>query len=58
VQQAADEVIRRKLKEAGGEGAAIALDAQGNFAMSHNTEGLYRGYVTSDGKMKVMLFEN
>jgi beta-aspartyl-peptidase (threonine type) len=58
VQQAADDVIRRKLKEAGGEGAAIALDAQGNFAMSHNTEGLYRGYVTSDGNMKVMLFEN
>lgn len=57
VQQAADEVIRRKLKEAGGEGAAIALDPEGNFAMSHNTEGLYRGYVTSDGKMKVMLFE-
>jgi beta-aspartyl-peptidase (threonine type) len=58
VQQAADEVIRRKLKDAGGEGAAIALDPKGNFAMSHNTEGLYRGYVTSDGKMTVMLFEN
>lgn len=58
VQQAADEVIRRKLKEAGGEGAAIALDSQGNFAMSYNTEGLYRGYVTSDGKLTVMLYEN
>jgi beta-aspartyl-peptidase (threonine type) len=57
VQQAADEVIRRKLKEAGGEGAAIALDYQGNFAMSYNTEGLYRGYVTSDGKVEVMLYE-
>ena len=57
VQRAADEVIRRKLNEAGGEGAAIALDPQGNFAMSHNTEGLYRGYVTSDGKMTVMLYE-
>jgi beta-aspartyl-peptidase (threonine type) len=57
VQHAADEVIRRKLKAAGGEGAAIALDAKGNFAMSHNTEGLYRGYVTADGKMTVMLYE-
>ena len=57
VQQAADEVIRSKLKQAGGEGAAIALDAKGNFAMSHNTEGLYRGYVTSDGKITVMLYE-
>jgi beta-aspartyl-peptidase (threonine type) len=40
VQQAADAVICRKLHEAGGEGAAIALDADGNFAMSRNTEGL------------------
>jgi len=57
VGQAAEEVIGRKLKEAGGEGAAIALDPQGNFAMAHNTEGLYRGYVTSDGKIAVMLYE-
>ncbi|MBI3860678.1 MAG: isoaspartyl peptidase/L-asparaginase [Planctomycetia bacterium] len=57
VQQAADEVIRKKLKAAGGEGAAIALDPKGNFAMSHNTEGLYRGFVTVDGKMTVMLYE-
>lgn len=58
VQQAADEVILGKLKKAGGEGAAIALDRQGSFAMSHNTEGLYRGYVTADGKITVMLYEN
>lgn len=57
VGEAAETVIGRKLKEAGGEGAAIALDPQGNFAMAHNTEGLYRGYVTSDGKIAVMLFE-
>jgi beta-aspartyl-peptidase (threonine type) len=57
VQQAADEVIGRKLKEAGGEGAAIALDAQGNFAMARNTEGCYRGYATSDGKFTVLFFE-
>jgi len=57
VQEAADEVILRKLKAAGGEGAAIALDPKGNFAMSHNTEGLYRGYITSDGKISVLLYE-
>jgi beta-aspartyl-peptidase (threonine type) len=57
VEQAADEVVCRKLKQAGGAGAAIALDAKGNFAMAHNTEGLYRGYVTSDGKISVMLYE-
>ncbi len=57
IQKAADEVIRRKLKEAGGEGAAIALDAKGNFAMSRNSEGCYRGYVTADGKITVLLYD-
>ncbi len=58
VQQAADEVICRKLKAAGGEGAAIALDPKGNFAMSRNTEGLYRGYVTAAGKITVLLYDD
>lgn len=57
VQQAADDVINRQLKQAGGEGAAIALDVKGNFAMSHNSDGLYRGYLTADGKIRVMLYE-
>src|SRR5262249_9868272 len=58
VQQAADEVIRRKLKEAGGSGGAIALDSPHNFAMSRNTEGLYRGYVTAEGKITVLLYDD
>jgi beta-aspartyl-peptidase (threonine type) len=57
VQKAADEVIRGKLKAVEGEGAAIVLDAKGNFAMSYNTEGLYRGYVTADGKITVLLYD-
>jgi beta-aspartyl-peptidase (threonine type) len=57
VQKAADEVIRGKLKAVEGEGAAIVLDSKGNFAMSYNTEGLYRGYVTSDGKITVLLYD-
>jgi beta-aspartyl-peptidase (threonine type) len=47
-----------KLKSAGGDGGVIALDAQGNFAMPYNTEGMYRGYVTRDGRTKVLLFED
>ena len=57
VQKAADEVIRGKLNAVEGRGAAIALDSQRNFAMSYNTEGLYRGYVTSDGRITVLLYE-
>ncbi|MGE5191045.1 MAG: isoaspartyl peptidase/L-asparaginase family protein [Deltaproteobacteria bacterium] len=57
IQKAADQVIRGKLKAVEGEGAAIVLDPQGNFAMSYNSEGLYRGYVTSEGKITVLLYE-
>jgi beta-aspartyl-peptidase (threonine type) len=57
VQKAADQVIRGKLKAVEGEGAAIVLDPKGNFAMSHNTEGLYRGYVTTDGTITVLLYD-
>jgi beta-aspartyl-peptidase (threonine type) len=58
VKQAAEEVVNKTLKDAGGEGGVIALDANKNFAMSYNTEGLYRGYITGDGKIKVMLYED
>jgi beta-aspartyl-peptidase (threonine type) len=57
VRQAADDVIRRQLKSAGGEGAAIVLDAKGNFAWSYNSEGLYRGWITADGTATVMLYD-
>ena len=57
VEAAAAEVVLRKLKTAGGEGGVIALDPKGNFAAPHNTEAMYRGYVTRDGKMTTILYE-
>jgi beta-aspartyl-peptidase (threonine type) len=57
VEAAAAEVVMGKLKSAGGEGGVIALDAKGNFAAPYNTEGLYRGYVTRDGQIKVLLYD-
>jgi beta-aspartyl-peptidase (threonine type) len=58
VEQAAGEVIHQKLKAAGGDGGVIALDAKGNFAAPYNTPGLFRGYVTNDGRMTVVLYED
>jgi beta-aspartyl-peptidase (threonine type) len=58
VQAAAEDVINRQLKEAGGEGAAIALDKAGRFAAAYNSEGLYRGCITKDGKIRVRLYED
>jgi L-asparaginase / beta-aspartyl-peptidase len=58
VQQAADEVIHRKLAPARGEAGVIALDARGNFAMPFNTEGMYRGWIGADGKPNVLIYKD
>lgn len=42
--EAADQVINTTLKNAGGSGGLIALDARGNISMAFNSEGMYRGY--------------
>jgi beta-aspartyl-peptidase (threonine type) len=57
LEAAAAEVVLGKLKKAGGEGGIIALDAKGNFTAPYNTDGMYRGYVTRDGKAHVVLFD-
>jgi beta-aspartyl-peptidase (threonine type) len=44
VADAADSVVMKKLPKLGGDGGIIALDRQGNFAMTFCTEGMYRGY--------------
>ncbi len=47
LQQAADEVIQNRLKNLGGSGGVIALGRDGAIAFSFNTEGMYRGWLTS-----------
>src|SRR5262249_49238818 len=56
VADAAAELIHKRLKKIGGEGGVIALDAHGNLAMPFNTDGMYRGYVTADGKPHVFIY--
>ncbi len=58
IAKAADLVIQEKIKQAGGEGAVIVLDPQGNVAISYNTDGMYRGFVTSDGKTHMMIYKD
>ncbi len=50
-QTAADHVINKKLKEAGGSGGIIGVDKYGNVAMPFNTAGMYRGYVKPDERV-------
>lgn len=44
LQEAADDVVMRKLAAVGGRGGLVAVDAAGNIALPFNTEGMYRGY--------------
>jgi len=57
LEKAADEVVNKKLKEMGGEGGLVALDAKGNIAMPFNTPGMYRAYKKSDGKMEILIYK-
>jgi beta-aspartyl-peptidase (threonine type) len=57
VQDAADAVIRGLPWEEGGVGGVIALDRHGKMAMSFDTQRMYRGYVTGDGKRHVLVKE-
>ncbi len=42
--QATEEVVMNKLVKAEGSGGLIAVDSNGNVAMTFNSEGMYRGY--------------
>jgi L-asparaginase / beta-aspartyl-peptidase len=53
--EAAKQVVMDVIPELGGDGGVIALDADGNFAMPFNTDGMYRGWVDRDGKLHVAL---
>jgi isoaspartyl peptidase/L-asparaginase-like protein (Ntn-hydrolase superfamily) len=35
----------------------IVLDPKGKAAFSYSSEGMYRGYVTADGKYHVKIYE-
>ena len=56
LQEAADEVVKKKLVETGGDGGVIAVDTQGNIAMPFNTSGMYRASMDKNGKMYVGIY--
>ncbi|HVE57487.1 MAG TPA: isoaspartyl peptidase/L-asparaginase [Pyrinomonadaceae bacterium] len=56
LENAADETIER-LTEINGEGGFIAVDALGNVVLPFNSEGMYRGFITADGEMKVEIYK-
>ncbi len=56
LEDAAQETIDR-LTEINGEGGLIAIDTHCNVTMPLNSEGMYRGFVTSGGELKTDIFQ-
>jgi len=58
LQQAAEEVIMKRILKIGGDGGLIAVDAKGNVAMPFNTEGMYRASKSSNGVEVVDIYKD
>ena len=56
--EAANEVVNKKLLDMGGSGGLISMDAQGNISMPFNTAGMYRGYKKSDGQSYIGIYKD
>jgi len=55
LEDASREAIER-LTEINGEGGFIAVDALGNVVLPFNSEGMYRGFITADGEIKIEIY--
>ena len=58
LKEASNYVIMKKLKDQNAEGGIIALDKAGNFTMTFNTKGMYRGVKNSAGFEQVLIYGN
>ncbi len=56
--RASEGVINGDIPKAGGDGGAIALDAQGVAAFPFNTGGMYRGWIGADGVPHVAIYRD
>jgi beta-aspartyl-peptidase (threonine type) len=55
---AADTIVYKELSDLGALGGLIALDRFGNIAMPFNTDGMYRGFIYSNGKRGVSIYRD
>jgi beta-aspartyl-peptidase (threonine type) len=55
LKEAADEMIHKRLKP--GDGGLIAVDKDGNYVTTFNTEGMFRGVANSEGIFDVKIWE-
>ncbi len=56
LQEAASEVIQKKILDLGGDGGIIAIDHEGNVAMEFNTAGMYRAKMNKLGELEIGIY--
>jgi beta-aspartyl-peptidase (threonine type) len=42
----------------GGDGGVIAIDDKGDIAMPFNTEGMFRGTIDAEGRVRILIFKD
>ncbi|MGB3344066.1 MAG: isoaspartyl peptidase/L-asparaginase [Aequorivita sp.] len=57
LQDAAKEVIQKKVPALGGDGGIVAIDKDGNVAMEFNTAGMYRASMNSEGELVIGIYK-
>ena len=57
LEKAMNKVVMKKLVKIDGEGGMIGVDSNGNAALIFNSEGMYRGFGSSDGKKDVSIYK-
>jgi len=57
LQEAATEVIQKKIPTMGGDGGIVAIDKDGNVAMEFNTAGMYRATMNSEGELIIKIYK-
>jgi beta-aspartyl-peptidase (threonine type) len=54
--QAVDQVLNGRMKQLGGNGGVIAIDPRGEIVLDFNSEGMFRGARTSQGRNEVAIY--
>jgi beta-aspartyl-peptidase (threonine type) len=57
LEEAAKEVIQKKVPALGGDGGIVSIDKDGNVAMEFNTAGMYRAHMNSKGELTVGIYK-
>ncbi len=58
LQEAATEVIQKKVPALGGDGGIVAVDKNGNVAMEFNTAGMYRATMNDKGELEIKIYKD